>query len=139
LLAVAAMVGLLVWTGWWSRKRPWWQVVTVGLLVPAVYCGLAFLYVSRWPVPMPSVTPYDAIPAQRAVYLRSYEIGYRESMVGFIHTYCFYPQVETRGFYDGSYRGELVWSRLLGLRLTADRKRLIEKTAARDGVSVDLK
>ncbi len=139
LLVVALIVGLLVWLGLRSRSRAWWQVVTVSFLVSAGYCAISFLYATRLPVPLPTITPYDTVPAQRAAYLQSYEFGYRNGMIGINRTYCFYPEVETRGFYDGSYHGIAMCYRLLGRQLPEDIRHLTEISAGRDGVKVNLR
>jgi hypothetical protein len=139
LFAVVLMVSLLVWFGLRSRSRPWWQAVTVSLLGSAGYCAVAFFYLARLPVPLPAFTPYDSAPEQRAAYLQSYDSGYRDGMSGILRTYCFYPEAETRGFYDGAYRGSEVWYLLLGRRMPERHKRLLESSAARDGVRVELK
>ena len=139
LFAVAVMVGLLVWLGFRSRSRAWWQVIAVSLLGPAGYCAVAFLFVARLPVPSPVTTPYEAVPKCRAAYLSAYESGYRDGMVGFIHTYCFFPEAETRGFYEGSFQGSAVWYRLLGRQRPERHRRLTEVSVGRDGAKVDLK
>jgi hypothetical protein len=139
LFAVVLMVGILGWLGLRSRSKAWWQVVVVSLLVSAGYCAIAFLYVTRVPVPLPTTTPYDTVPAQRNTYLQSYEAGYRDSMSGINRTYCFYPEVETRGFYEGSYHGSVVWYRFMGRQMPESRRRFSEIAAGRDGAKVDLR
>lgn len=100
---------------------------------------LAFLFVARASVPLPETTLYDSKPAQRVAYLQAYGNGYRDGMVGCMRTYCFYPEVETRGFYDGAYQGMVVWFRMLGREMPERTKRLFEISAARDGVKLELK
>ena len=139
LFAVGLMVALLVWFGLRSRSRPWWQVVTVSLFVSLGYCAIAFFYVARLSVPLPAVTPYESAPEQRAAYLQSYDSGYRDGMAGVLCTYCFYPEAETRGFYEGAYHGSEVWYRLLGRQMPESHRRLTEISAARDGARVELK
>jgi len=138
LFAVVLMVALLVWFGLRSRSRAWWQVITVSLFVSLGYCAVAFLYLARLSVPLPTVTPYDAAPKQRAAYLQSYDSGYRDGMAGVLRTYCFYPEAETRGFYEGAYHGSEVWYRLLGRQMPERHRRLTEISAARDGARVEL-
>ena len=136
--AAATMIGLLVWLGLRSRDRTWWQVTLLSVVIPGAYCAFAFLYIARLPVPLPKATPYDTMLVQRSVYLESFDAGYRDGMAGLFRTYCFRPEVESRGFYEGSYHGSVVWYRLLGLRMPDREKRLIEVTAARDGTRVEL-
>jgi hypothetical protein len=81
---------------------------------------------------------YDSDPAQELAYRQSFDTGYRYGMIGVIRTYCFYPEPETRGFYEGSYSGLEVWNRLLGRQIPERDRRCIEISAARDGAKVTL-
>lgn len=137
LIAVALMVAFLIWFGRRSRSRPWWQVVAVSLFVSIGYCAVSFWYVARLPVPVPAVTPYESDPEQRAAYLQAYDSGYRDGMVGFFRTYCFYPEAETRGFEDGAARGCQVWYRLLGRPMPEGLRRRANSSTALDGTRVD--
>jgi hypothetical protein len=138
LFAVMLMIALLVWFGLRARSRAWWQVITFSVVGSLGYCAVAFFYVARLSVPLPTVTPYDSVPDQRTAYLQSYDSGYRYGMVGVLRTYCFYPEAETLGFYEGAYHGSEVWYRLLGRQMPESRRRLTEISAARDGARVDL-
>lgn len=138
LFVVAFMLGVLLWLGLRSRHKPWWEVGLASVLVPASYCAFAFLYVARLPVPLPKTTPYDSVAAQRAGYLHSFDAGYRDGLTGRFRTYCFLPEAETRGFYEGAYHGRVVWYRLLGRRMPDRERHLVEGSAMRDGSMVDL-
>jgi len=138
LFAAAVMVGLLIWLAISSRNRAWWQTICISLLVSGTYCALAQVYLARLPVPLPATTPYDTNAARRAAYLQSYDSGYRDGMAGVRRTYCFYPEAETRGFYEGAHYGSEVWYRLLGRQMPERRRRLTEISAGRDGARVEL-
>ena len=98
---------------------------------------LAFWFVARAAVPLPATTPYDPTPAKRLAYLQAFDSGYRNGSVGSIRSYCFSPEVETRGFYDGAYEGSVIWHRLLGRTMTDRTKQLFRVSAARDGVKLN--
>lgn len=133
------LVGGVTWLGFWSRRRAWIRVVIASLVLSASYCVLAFLFVARAPVPVPVSTPYDSMPAQRVAYLQAFESGYREGTIGFLRSYCFAPEAETRGFYDGAYQGNVVWYRMFGRTMPGRAKRQFKSSAAIDGVSLELK
>jgi len=135
----ALMTSLLVWIGLWARRKAWWQAAGMSVLASAGYCALAWLYATRLPVPLPAVTPYDSEPERRRVFLESYDLGYRGGMLGHFPTFCFRPEVETRGFYEGSHDGGMVWHRLMGWKIPAHFKRRMERAAAIDGIKLELK
>ena len=116
LVAVLCVLGLLAGIGLWARGRAWWQVVAVSLLVSLAYGAMAFLYVARLPVPLPTVTPFDSSAIHRKEYLEAYDGGYRDGMMGMLRSYCFRPDSETRGAEDGAGAGIRVWFRLMGRR-----------------------
>lgn len=74
---------------------------------------------------------------QRAAYLKNYESGYREGMLRCTRTYCFMPEAETRGAYDGSYQGHVVFYRMLGRDVPADTQCWLEISAIRDGAKTN--
>ena len=133
------LVGGVTWLGFWSRRLAWSRVVIASLIFPAGYCVLAFFVVARSSVPLPAVTPYDSTPAQRVAYLQAFDSGYRDGTVGKMRSYCFSPEAETRGFYDGAYQGSIVWYRMFGRTMPDRAKRLSESSAAIDGVRLESK
>jgi hypothetical protein len=137
-LAAASMIGILVWFAFRSRGRAWIQVIAVPVLGSAAYCAIAFFYLARLPVPSPKTTPYEDAPAQRAVFLASYNSGYRDGMAGVDKSYCFRPEADTRGFEEGSRQGLKVWHRLMGWK-TEGLRRSIQRSAAIDGVRLNSK
>jgi len=138
-LSAIMLFGGITWLGFWSRRRAWSRVIIASLIFSASYCVLAFFFIARASVPLPETTSYDSIPAQRAAYLQSYDSGYREGMIGWTRSYCFLPEAETRGFYDGAYQGTVVWYRMFGRTMPERVKRLFEVSAARDGVRLESK
>lgn len=136
-VSAVLLVGGVAWLGFWSRKRVWIQVIATSLILPASYCVLAFIFVARASVTLPAVTPYDSTPAQRAAYLQAYDSGYRDGSLGWMRSYCFYPESETQGFYDGAYQGSLVWYRMFGRTMPEREKRSFQNSAARDGARLE--
>jgi len=118
----------------WSRRQAWLRVIIASVAFPVAYCVLAFYFVARVAIPLPAVTPYDSAPDQRAAYLETFKIGYREGTAGLIATYCFRPEIETRGYYDGARQGFIVWYRMLGRPMPDNVKRWFRSSAAIDGV-----
>ncbi len=131
------LVGGVIWLSFWSRKRAWIRVIATSLILPASYCVLAFLFVARVSVPLPAITPYDSTAAERAAYLQAYDSGYRDGSLGCMRSYCFYPESETQGFYDGAYQGRLVWCRMFGRTMPEREKQSLQKSAARDGARLE--
>jgi len=138
-ISAVLILGGVTWLGFWSRRREWLRVVAASLLFPAAYCVFGFLFVARVSVPLPAVTPYDSTPAQRVAYLQAFDSGYRDGTVGMMRSYCFSPEAETRGFYDGAYQGSIVWYRMFGRTMPDRAKRLSESSAAIDGVRLESK
>jgi len=133
------LVGGVTWLGFWSRRRAWIRVIAASLIIPAGYSVLAYVFVTRASIPLPKTTPYDSTATERAVYLHAYDSGYRDGEVGSMRTYCFSPEAETKGFYDGGYQGSVVWYRMLGRTMPDRAKRLLESSAAIDGVRLESK
>lgn len=133
------IIGGITWLGFWSRRRAWSRIIIASLFIPALYCLAAFLFVAHVPVPLPAMTPYDSTPAQRTAYLQAYDSGYRDGIVGRLRTYCFYPEAETKGFYDGVYQGNVVWYRMFGHSMPEHAKQMIDASAGRDGVKLESK
>lgn len=132
-------VGGFTWLGFWSRKRAWSWVVIVSLTIPASYSVAGYWFVARAPIPVPAATPYDSTPAQRAAYLQAYDSGYRYGTLGALQSYCFSPEAETRGWYDGTYQGVVVWHRMFGRTMPDHIKRWFRGSAAIDGVRLESK
>jgi len=103
------MLGLLAAQGLWARRKAWSRVIMVSLLLSEAYAVVAFLYVARLPVPLPTVTPFDSSAIHRKEYLEAYDGGYRDGMMGMVRSYCFRPESETRGAEDGARAGMRVW------------------------------
>ncbi len=76
---------------------------------------------------------------EKEAYLKAYESGYRYGTLGIMQTYCFSPEFESRGFYDGAYQGQVVWWRFLGRAMPERVKQRLEVSAGIDGVGMDLK
>lgn len=133
------LLGGMTALAFWVRRRSWVAWIVASVALPACYCALAFWFVARGAVPLPVTTPYDDTPAKRVAYLDAFESGYRDGSVGSMRSYCFYPEDETRGFYDGAYEGSVVWHRMLGRSMSDETKHFFSVSAARDGVKLDLK
>jgi hypothetical protein len=117
IVTVFFVVGSICWLGTWFSKWRWRRVITVSLLLSVVYYSVGLLFAAYIPVPLPKITVYDEAPIQRAAYLKSFRRGYYDGVINDCHTYCFYPEAETKGFYDGSYFGSVLWFRMLGITL----------------------
>jgi hypothetical protein len=139
LVTVVLLVGGLCFLAFWSRRQSWVRVIVASLLIPAIYCQVAFWFTFRAAVPLPATTTYDSEPQQRVLYLQAYEEGYRDGAIGRLRTYCFRGKVETRGNYDGSYQGILMCYRALGRPMPERVKNLYGVSAAIDGVQFDVK
>ena len=137
IFTVAVILGGLVCLILLTRSLSWLHVISVSAVLPAVYCAFSFLFATRLPIPLPATTPYEAFPLQKAAYLNAYENGYRDGTLGIMRTYCFYPEFETKGFYDGAYKGNLVWWRFLGSAMPERVKQILEVSAGRDGVRMN--
>ena len=114
--AVLCVFGLLAGLGLWARRKAWCHVIMVSLLLSEAYAVVAFLYVARLPVPLPTVTPFDSSAIHRKEYLEAYDGRDRDGMMGMRRSYCFRPDTETRGAEDGAGAGIRVWFRLMGRR-----------------------
>ena len=114
--AVLCVLGLLAGLGLWARRKAWCHLIIVSLLLSEAYAVVAFLYVARLPVPLPTVTPFDSSAIHRKEYLEAYDGGYRDGMMGMLRSYCFRPESETRGAEDGAGAGIRVWFRMMGRR-----------------------
>ncbi len=132
--STALIGGGFLYLGLWARSRSWTRIVVVSLVAAATYCLFAFLFAAHAPVPLPTVTRYDSAPSQKISYLQGFEWGYRDGTLGRMSTHCFAPEAETRGYYDGSYQGSIVWHRALGMTMSEHTKWLFERSAALDGV-----
>jgi hypothetical protein len=132
-------VGGFIWVGFWSRNHGWSRVIFASLVASASYCVIAFLFAARAPVPFPATTAYDSTPALRTAYLQAYDVGYRDGMLGVMRTYCFYPEVETRGFYDGAYQGTMISDRVFGRTMPVRTKHLFQTDSAIDGAMSESK
>ncbi|HEX5219120.1 MAG TPA: hypothetical protein VFZ59_06095 [Verrucomicrobiae bacterium] len=139
ILSAILLLGGVTWLAFWARKRTWLRVVIASLFFPACYCVIAFWFLARASVALPAVTPYDAMPAERVAYLQAFDSGYRDGTAGVIRSYCFSPEAETRGFYEGAYQGRIVWCRMFGRTMPDGEKRQFEASAGIDGVRLELK
>jgi hypothetical protein len=138
IFAAAVALSGLVWLAVRIRCQSWLRIVNGSAVFSAAYCGVAFLFAARLPIPSPAIAPYEVLPLQNAAYLKAYEEGYRYGTLGIIRTYCFAPESETSGFYDGLYQGQVVWWRFLGRAMPKHVKQGLEVSAGRDGVVMDL-
>ncbi len=101
----------------WRRypRQPWPRVITESLAAGIVYSTGAHLFLVKLPVPVPAETPFDQEPGDRQIYQQGFATGYRNGMMGFFITYCFYTEAETAGLEYGSDLGARVWYRFSGL------------------------
>lgn len=133
---VMLVPALLVWGCLQCRDKPWWRILTTSLLGFVCYCAAAHVFLVHSPVPGPSTNPYGADPEKSAAFRSTYDEGFRTAMVGWFPSYCFRPEAETRGFYEGSLDGGVVWYRMLGRPVPQRLKRMIVGAAQIDGVDL---
>ena len=131
-------VGALLVTfllAWRITSKPWVTLPAVAALLAIGYCFAGRLVFGELDVPMPSVTPYDSVAADRQEYLDAYWEGYHFGASGCITTYCFRPQHTTRGFYAGLAKGIGDYNRMIGrMKVPTRDANLIRRWAATDGV-----
>ena len=137
IVPAAAMTVACVWLGWIVRRR-WLAPVPIGLALGLAYCfsgAIAFRCLS---IPLPAVTPYDNDTAKRGTYMAAYGEGYRYGISGVFRTYCFAPEPETRGFYEGMMEGLKIPNRVLGKADLSQRTKNVARAwAGSDGVDLD--
>jgi len=127
---------IFVALAFWLHRGRWWRAPVGGIGVALLYCSLAVVSIELLPVPLPAKTPYKAQTEQRATYLHSYADGYRTGLVGVFRSWCFMPDVETSGSYDGMMDGLVVWYRMLGQPMPDGLKRASRAWAGIDGVAL---
>lgn len=135
-VVVVLIPTLLVWGCLQCRDKPWWRILAVSLLGFLCYSAAAKAFLVHSPVPVPSKDPYGADPSKRAAFRSGYDEGFRMAMVGRYPSYCFRPEAETRGFYEGSLDGGVVWYRMLGRPMPRYLQRMIVDSAQIDGVDL---
>lgn len=135
-VVVVLVPTLLVWGCLQCRDKPWWRILATSLLGFLGYCAAARAFLVHSPVSVPSTNPYGTDPAKSAVYRSGYDEGFRMAMVGRFPSWCFRPEAETRGFYEGSLDGGVVWYRMLGRPVPRYLQRMIVDSAQIDGVDL---
>jgi len=98
----------------WGSCGSWIRIAIVNMLGIGLYCASGWWFIMRLSVPLPRTTPFDGNPAERAIYLKKFDEGFRSGMLCRFNTYCFAPQDEEFGFLDGQNAGLEVWYRVLG-------------------------
>jgi len=134
-IPIGALLATIVLTWLWRGKN-WIALLRVGALLAIGYCLVGRLAYRVLVIPIPSTTPYDSDVGGREVYLEAFRAGYLLGASGGIRTFCFSPEIPTRGFYDGTAKGILDYNRMLGLEISAHQMPLIRKKEKRDGVEL---
>ncbi len=138
LIIPSLFAGWLYWVGRQTLRQGWLRSSCMTVLFVAGYCVLARWFLTGTPTPTPSNSRFSENGEQILAYQESYDIGYRDGMVGIMSTYCFRPEAETLGSYEGAKHGYLVWCRVWG-RTIADREsRHFRSSAGIDGVDLPL-
>jgi hypothetical protein len=89
---------------------------------------------------LPERTPYDDDKTKHEVYNVAYVEGYRSGISGVLRSYCFAPEHETRGFYDGMLEGLQASYRIFGrTSQLEDLKRSVRSSAAIDRIDIGAK
>jgi hypothetical protein len=107
----------------WISRKSWMRLLIVNMLGIGIYCAIGWWYIMRMSVPLPPATPYDTNSCQRAIYLQKYDEGFRSGMSGRFRTYCFAPECESNGYYDGQIAGLEIWYRVLGRQSPFKRRK----------------
>ena len=98
----------------------WIRAFGFNVLWMTVFLALGWCALDHCPNPVPHTTPYDGDQHARAVYLARYERGFQVGKMGWDRTYCFAPDVDTTGHYDGIRAGYLCFTRVLGTERKPD-------------------
>jgi hypothetical protein len=119
------------------RKRGLFIAAAITALLTLTFCGAGTVLASRATNMRPPANPYPATSQEAAKYSEGYGLGFGNAVTGSLATYCFRPEDETRGYYQGQDDGMKIWNRAFGLR--EDRAHgLIRRSAAVDGVRTEL-
>lgn len=115
-LCLLGLSALLVWVSVRFARRKFGGLVVPGLslLASVIYCGIGTM-AHLTPIPLPVTTRYDSNPSHRSEFERYWKAAYRRGEVGFSHTWCFRPELETRGYESGLMTGLRTWRRLFGM------------------------
>ena len=119
------------------RKRRPFIAATITALLTLAFCGAGTWRAGRATNTRPPANPYPAASPEAAKYLEGYGLGFGNAVTGSMATYCFRPEEETRGYYQGQDDGMRIWNRAFGLREDGARG-LIRRSAAVDGVRTEL-
>jgi len=105
-----------------NRSRwPMWKRGLLTCLIPAAcLLGTGWMAIDAFPNPLPDTTPYDGEPAAREVYLERWDKGFLVGKMGWGRTYCFAPDIDTKGHYDGMAVGRSCWERTIGEEMAPD-------------------
>lgn len=98
----------------------WRHGTAVHLLAAVAWFALGWVALDLCPTPRPSHNPFDGQPSQAAVYAERYAKGYTVGRLGWCRTYCFAPEVDTRGHYEGMAAGTRTHARLMGTEQAPD-------------------
>ena len=138
LIIPSLFAGWLYWVGRRAYHQGWLRFSCTTILSVAGYCVLARWFLTGTPTPAPSNNRFPENVEQILDYQESYEVGYRDGLVGIISTYCFRPEAETLGSYEGAKHGYLVWCRVWGKTISERESRLFRSSAGIDGVDLPL-
>ena len=136
LIIPSLFAGWLYWVGRQTFRQGWLRSSYMTVLVVAGYCLLARWFLTGTPSPPPLSDRFANDDSKQLVYRQAYDAGFRDGMVGMLRSYCFMPEAETLGSYEGAYTGMQVWTRMWGKSLSDSEERLMRGWAGIDGVDL---
>lgn len=136
LIIPSLFAGWLYWIGRQTFRQGWLRFSFMTVLLVASYCLLARWFLTGTPSPQPLSDRFAGDGSMQLAYRQAYDAGFRDGMVGMLRSYCFMPEAETLGSYEGAYAGMQVWSRMWGKSLSNHEERLMRGWAGIDGVDL---
>ena len=138
LIIPSLFAGWLYWVGRQAFQQGWLRSSFMAVLLVTGYCLLARWFLTGTPSPQPLSNRFADDGSKQLAYRQSYDAGFRDGMIGIMSTYCFRPEVETVGSYEGAKHGYLVWCRVWGRTISERETRLFRSSAGIDGVELPL-